>query len=62
MTEHPRILVVDDDVRSRADAVAALRTHGYVVAACDHTGNTLVDVVQFAMMARSGTEIRTPIQ
>ena len=34
MTEHPRILVVDDDVRSRADAVAALRTHGYVVAAC----------------------------
>ena len=34
MTEHPRILVVDDDARSRADAVAALRTHGYVVAAC----------------------------
>ena len=34
MTEHPRILVVDDDVRVRDGAVAALRTHGYVVAAC----------------------------
>lgn len=34
MTEHPRILVVDDDVRVRDDAVAVLRTDGYVVAAC----------------------------
>ena len=34
MSEHPRILVVDDDVRVRDDAVAVLRTHGYVVAAC----------------------------
>jgi predicted dienelactone hydrolase len=34
-----------------------LASHGYVVAACDHTGNTLVDVVQFAMMVRSGAEI-----
>jgi predicted dienelactone hydrolase len=34
-----------------------LASHGYVVAACDHTGNTLLDVVQFVMMARSGTEI-----
>ncbi len=34
-----------------------LASHGYVVASCDHTGNTLLDVAQFAMMARSGTPI-----
>jgi predicted dienelactone hydrolase len=34
-----------------------LASHGYVVAACDHTGNTLLDVAQFAMLARSGGEI-----
>src|SRR5262249_36019609 len=32
-------------------------SHGYVVAACDHTGNTLFDVARFAMAARSGTPI-----
>src|SRR5262249_56282777 len=34
-----------------------LASHGYVVAACDHTGNTLFDVARFAMAARSGTPI-----
>jgi dienelactone hydrolase len=36
-----------------------LASHGYVVAACDHTGNTVLDVMQQAMRVRSGTE-RTP--
>ncbi len=31
-----------------------LASHGYVVAACDHTGNTVFDVMQAAMQARSG--------
>ncbi len=34
-----------------------LASHGYVVAACDHTGNTLLDAVQFAMAVRSGAPI-----
>lgn len=31
-----------------------LASHGYVVAACDHTGNTVFDVMQEAMRVRSG--------
>jgi dienelactone hydrolase len=31
-----------------------LASHGYVVAACDHTGNTVFDVMQQAMRVRSG--------
>lgn len=34
-----------------------LASHGYVVASCDHTGNTLLDVARAAMMARSGEPI-----
>jgi two-component system OmpR family response regulator len=34
MAQRPRILVVDDDVSARDEAVGALRTAGYVVAAC----------------------------
>jgi len=34
-----------------------LASHGYVVAACDHTGNTLLDVAQLTLMTRSGTPI-----
>lgn len=34
MPQRPRILVVDDDVSARDEAVGALRTAGYVVAAC----------------------------
>jgi predicted dienelactone hydrolase len=34
-----------------------LASHGYVVAACDHTGNTIMDVMQLALMARSGGTI-----
>jgi two-component system, OmpR family, response regulator len=34
MAQRPRILVVDDDVPARNETVAALRTAGYVVAAC----------------------------
>ena len=34
MAQRPRILVVDDDVPARDEAVGALRTAGYVVAAC----------------------------
>jgi DNA-binding response OmpR family regulator len=34
MAQRPRILVVDDDVSARDEAVGALRTGGYVVAAC----------------------------
>ena len=29
-------------------------SHGYVVAACDHTGNTIVEALQATMAARSG--------
>ena len=31
-----------------------LASHGYVVAAVDHTGNTIVEMVQFMMMAQMG--------
>jgi dienelactone hydrolase len=31
-----------------------LASHGYVVASCDHTGNTVFDVMQEAMRVRSG--------
>jgi two-component system, OmpR family, response regulator len=34
MAQRPRILVVDDEVPARDDAVAVLRAAGYVVAAC----------------------------
>src|SRR5262245_23650258 len=34
-----------------------LASHGYVVAASDHTGNTLLDVMQAVMLAQSGTPI-----
>ena len=31
-----------------------LASHGYVVASCDHTGNTMLDVMRMAMAQRSG--------
>jgi DNA-binding response OmpR family regulator len=34
MAQRPRILVVDDDLTERDEAVGALRAAGYVVAAC----------------------------
>lgn len=34
MAQRPRILVVDDDLSARGEAVGALRTAGYVVAEC----------------------------
>jgi predicted dienelactone hydrolase len=34
-----------------------LASHGYVVASCDHTGNTLLDTVQFVMAKRAGNPI-----
>src|SRR5262249_6011106 len=33
-------------------------SHGYLVAACDHTGNTVFDVAQQAITARSGRALQ----
>jgi len=38
-----------------------LASHGYVVASVDHTGNTVVDVMQLVMAAQSGTPIADPL-
>ena len=37
-----------------------LASHGYVVAAVDHTGNTIVEMVQFMMMSQMGQPIPDP--
>lgn len=38
-----------------------LASHGYVVAAMDHTGNTVFDVLQMTLAVRSGAEVPEPL-
>lgn len=38
-----------------------LASHGYVVAAVDHTGNTIVEMMQLMLAAQSGQEIADPL-
>jgi len=38
-----------------------LASHGYVVAAVDHTGNTMIDIVQMVMALQSGGEMPEPL-
>jgi dienelactone hydrolase len=38
-----------------------LASHGYVVAAMDHTGNTVADVLAMTVAARSGVEVPEPL-
>ena len=38
-----------------------LASHGYVVAAMDHTGNTTFDILQMTFAVRSGAEIPEPL-
>jgi dienelactone hydrolase len=38
-----------------------LASHGYVVAAMDHTGNTVFDVLQMTLTVRSGAEVPEPL-
>ncbi len=38
-----------------------LASHGYVVAAMDHTGNTVLDVLQMTLAARGGATVPEPL-
>jgi dienelactone hydrolase len=38
-----------------------LASHGYVVAAMDHTGNTVLDILQMTLAMRSGVEVPEPL-
>jgi CheY-like chemotaxis protein len=58
MAQRPRILVVDDDVPARNETVAALRTAGYVVAACS-SGAVAERVAATFRLARQGTVSRS---